>query len=551
MTSTLSPPVATPAEPRGRSTFGRMLRAEWTKFRTLRGWVLAVLIGAALIDVVGLFAVHSTISCDQGSGKACYQPLPTGPGGQAVTDSFYFVRQPLAGDGAITVRMTSLTGHYSAAPPAPAEPSAGSAVPPATPADPGQQAGGVDATQPWSKAGIIIKASTTPGSAYAAMTATGGHGTRMQWNFTHDVAGLAGPVAAASPQWLRLTRAGDTVTGYDSADGVTWTKVATAHLAGLPATVQVGLFATSPGVLVVTESFGGSSATGTSSTATGTFDHVLLSGATTGAGWTGEAIAGDGAPGARPGGDQPGSYERAGDQIRVTGSGDIAPAVPGVSSSPAPTAAIEDHLQGVFLGLITLVVVAAMFATAEYRRGLVRVTLAAMPGRGRVLAAKAVVIGAATFAAALVAAAIAVPVGARLSRDEGSYVLPVSGPTEARVIVGTALLVAVCAVLALAVGVILRRGAAAVAAVVVGIVLPYLLGVVPALPVEAREWVLRVTPAAGFAIEQSIPRYAQVTAEYSPPAYFPLSPWAGFAVLCGYAAAALAVAYVLLRRRDA
>lgn len=167
------------------------------------------------------------------------------------------------------------------------------------------------------------------------------------------------------------------------------------------------------------------------------------------------------------------------------------------------------------------------------------------------LAAKAVVIGAATFAAALVAVAIAVLMGTRISRDEGSYVLPVSGPTEVRVIVGTALLVAVCAVLALAVGVILRRGAGAVAAVVVGIVLPYLLGVVPALPVEAREWVLRVTPAAGFAIEQSIPRYAQVTAEYSPPAYFPLSPWAGFAVLCGYAVAALAVAYVLLRRRDA
>ena len=43
---------------------------------------------------------------------ACPAP-PTGPGGEWVTDSFYFVRQPLAGDGSITVRVTSLTGLYS------------------------------------------------------------------------------------------------------------------------------------------------------------------------------------------------------------------------------------------------------------------------------------------------------------------------------------------------------------------------------------------------------------------------------------------------------
>ena len=43
---------------------------------------------------------------------ACPAP-PTGPGGEWVTDSFYFVRQPLAGNGSITVRVTSLTGLYS------------------------------------------------------------------------------------------------------------------------------------------------------------------------------------------------------------------------------------------------------------------------------------------------------------------------------------------------------------------------------------------------------------------------------------------------------
>jgi hypothetical protein len=33
--------------------------------------------------------------------------------------------------------------------------------------------------------------------------------------------------------------------------------------------------------------------------------------------------------------------------------------------------------------------------------------------------------------------------------------------------------------------------------------------------------------------------------------YFPLAPWADFAVLCGYAALTLGVAIFLLRRRDA
>jgi hypothetical protein len=99
----------------------------------------------------------------------------------------------------------------------------------------------------------------------------------------------------------------------------------------------------------------------------------------------------------------------------------------------------------------------------------------------------------------------------------------------------------------------LRRSAAAVTVVIVAIVLPYLLGAVSVLPAGAADWVLRITPAAAFAVQQAVPQYAQVTALYSPGAgrgYFPLAPWAGFAVLCGWAAVAVAVALVLLRRRD-
>jgi hypothetical protein len=130
-------------------------------------------------------------------------------------------------------------------------------------------------------------------------------------------------------------------------------------------------------------------------------------------------------------------------------------------------------------------------------------------------------------------------------------VLPVSWLTQARVILGTGAMLALASALALSIGIMLRRSVVTVAAVIVAIVLPYILGVSGVLPASAAEWVLRVTPAAGFAIEQSVPQYQQVVGHYGPPDYFPLAPWAGLAVLCLYAAAGLGLAAWLLRRRDA
>jgi len=56
-------------------------------------------------------------------------------------------------------------------------------------------------------------------------------------------------------------------------------------------------------------------------------------------------------------------------------------------------------------------VVGAMFITAEYRRGLIRVSLAAAPRRGRLPAARVAVIGAVGFVTGLIAAVLAVAVG--------------------------------------------------------------------------------------------------------------------------------------------
>jgi ABC-type transport system involved in multi-copper enzyme maturation permease subunit len=524
----------------GRDGLTQVLRAEWTKFRTVRGWVIGMVVAVLVMLGIGLLtAAGSSSSCQQvgggpvRTGAACGPTFSVGSGGGPVDDSFYFVRQPLAGNGSITVRVTSLTG----------------LLPPANPniqAGPNGPADTRPGLVPWAKAGLIIKNGTSQGSAYAAMMVTADHGVRMQDDYTHDMAGQPGAVSAASPRWLRLTRSGDTITGYDSADGTNWTQVGAVHLAGLSSTVQAGLFATSPEYTVVSQNFGGgTNGSGAPSQATAVFDHVGRSGAWPGRTWTGDNIGAGGSSGI-------GGYHQAGGRFTVTGSGNIAPVVAGHGNEGDPATTLTDYLVGTFAGLIAVIVVATMFITAEYRRGLIRTTLAASPRRGGVLAAKAIVIGSVTFVAGLVAATAGVIFGAQLSRHKGTYVFPASWPTELRVIAGTAALLAIAAILALALGTILRRSAAAVTIVIVAIVLPYILSVASVLPVSVSDWLLRITPAAAFAIQQAAPQYPQVTALYSPGSgYFPLAPWAGLAVLCGYTALMLGLATVLLRRRDA
>jgi ABC-type transport system involved in multi-copper enzyme maturation permease subunit len=528
--------------PRGGG-FGSLLRAEWIKFRSVRGWVIGMILAALLTVFLGVFAAaNASIGCQINggppkSGKACLPYIPHGPGGEIVTDSFSFARQPLTGNGTITARVTSLTGEHADLNGGPARVGSGM----------------VPGLAEWAKAGIIIKQSTHQGSAYAAMMVTGRHGVRMQYNFTGDTAGMPGAVSAAHPRWLRLTRSGNTITGYDSADGAHWTRVGTVQLTGLPSTVQVGMFATSPGYTVTQNSFGGGGSNGGPAQATGVFDHVSLAGRAPGGTWTGTTVGGGGPAGAGPGPGGGGSvpFTRNGGSYTLTGSGDIAPVTPG-PDSPLPTVTIGQSLVGAFLGLIVIVVVAAMFFSTEYRRGLIRTTLAATPRRGAVLAAKAVVIGAVAFVTGLVAAVVSVGVGVPKEENQGQILLAAPAATEVRVIVGTAAMLAVAAVFAVALGAILRRSAAAITIAVVTVVMPFLLAVLNVVPAGVGDWLLRLTPAAGLAIEQSIPRYSQVTTVISPVrGYYPLSPYAGFAVLCLWAAAALALALVMLRRRDA
>jgi hypothetical protein len=301
--------------------------------------------------------------------------------------------------------------------------------------------------------------------------------------------------------------------------------------------VQAGLFVASPDAV---------QGMGTVPTvATAVFANPRTQGGRFSGHWTGDQV-GPGSGGPR---DTSGSVTKPDGSVIVTGTGDIAPAV---RASLGTAGTIADILTGTFPALIAVIVLGTLFITTEYR-DLIHVTLTASPRRSRVLVAKAIVLGTVTFTAGLAGAAIAIPLGQHLARANGVYLFPITSSTHLRIVLGTAALLAAAAILALAVGTLFRQSAGAVTTVTMFIVLPYLLvAQIPFIPAGVTEWLTTVTPAAAFAVQQTVVPYDHVTSIYTPyNGYYPLAPWAGFAVLAGYAVASLAVASFLLRRRDA
>ncbi len=523
--------------PAGRDGFAQVLRAEWTKFRTVRGWVITAVAAALLVVVfayLGTFRREDGGICvgansASGTCRSFVHPTPPlGPGGEAVSDTYYFVHRALSGDGSLTVRVSPLSGRIQAGN--------------GNEASVADLAGASGPVQPWAKAGLILTPTTKPGSVYASVMLTGAHGVRMQDDYTHDTAGPV--VSARSPRWLRLTRSGTTLTGYESSDGMVWTRVGSARLARLPQIVQAGLFVTSPPTVPVQQALGGGGAGGVATGASATFGQPVIEGGWAAGGWVGESVGASVDHAVLPVLSSVG-YRRSGSGFTITGSGDIAPSVSGGETD-------KDALTGVFVGLIALIVLGVVFITGEYRRGLIHTTLTASPRRGRVLLAKALVIGVVAFVVSAVAAAVSIPIGNHILRANGNYVYPASTLTQLRVILGTGALVSLAAVLAMALGTALRRGAGAVTAAIVLIVLPYMLAFASALPAGVSQWLMRITPDAAFAVEQTLPQYHQVAYLYTPSdGFYPLAPGVGLAVLAAYTLGALLVAHRLLCTRDA
>jgi len=125
------------------------------------------------------------------------------------SDQFRFVYQTMDGDGQIVARVDSL-----------------------------------QVVNEWSKAGVMIRADLTASAANAMAGASGTHGMLFQSRVSAGGTSTNQMASGAMPRWVRLVRSGNTLTGYQSADGTTWTQINSATVP-LPTHVYVGLAVTS------------------------------------------------------------------------------------------------------------------------------------------------------------------------------------------------------------------------------------------------------------------------------------------------------------------
>jgi ABC-type transport system involved in multi-copper enzyme maturation permease subunit len=477
----------------------RAVRAEWAKLCSVRST------GAALLATVVLVVLIGVLTAQGGH---------TNYAGPARLDAFAFVHRPAAGDVTVTAELTAQAD-----------------------------------SAPWAKAGLMLRSGTATGSPSVSLMLTPDHGVRMQAR--DGTTELTGRGHAAAPYWLRLTRSGHRVTGWESADGRTWQPVGSVPDAGLPATAEAGMFVASPQTST-SHWAGPGKVIGTAHATTGraVFAHVTTAPAAAGASGSGadawqltDVVQPPGPPGAEQPPAVAGTLHRTGQTFTVTGGGDLGtPGVGGIGQDGGDDT-VASTLSGVQIGLFAVVALGVLAMTSEYRTRTIRTTFTVSPHRGRVLAAKALVVAAGVFAAGLVSCSVSYLVSLPIQRRNG-YGPPIfpqralTDPLVLRAVVGTAAFLALVALLSLAVGVIVRRTAAAV------ILLFTVLVVIPLVAqvtsVGADLWVGRATPIAGAAIRQTQPLFENA-----------IGPWQGLAVLAAYTAVAMGAAFWLQHRRDA
>jgi len=203
-------------------------------------------------------------------------------------------------------------------------------------------------------------------------------------------------------------------------------------------------------------------------------------------------------------------------------------------------------LTGIYLGQAVVAVLAVLAISGEYSTGMIRTTLAAMPRRTTVLAAKAAILTGLVLTAGTIAVLGSVLAGRLILPGHGftsahGY-LPLSlgdGPVL-RAAAGSVLYLALIALLSLGAATTVRDSAAAIG-IVLGLL--YLFPIIAAVVTDQhlQRHLQQIGPmSAGLAV--------QATTGLSS---LPLSPWAGLGVLAAWAAAALLGGGLLLRLRDA
>jgi hypothetical protein len=199
---------------------------------------------------------------------------------------------------------------------------------------------------------------------------------------------------------------------------------------------------------------------------------------------------------------------------------------------------VRVSLGGLHLSQVAIGPLGVLAVTSECSSGMIRATLAAVPQRRLMLAAKTLVLAAAalitgigaSFAAYLIFQAF-LPAGDALRTS-------LTGPGVLRAVTGAGLYLAVLGLLGFGLGAVIRSSAGAVAALFGLLFVPTLL--VALLPQSWQDTIGPYLPMnAGDAI-YTVRHQAHT-----------LQPWAGFGVFCLYAAAALVAGFILISHRDA
>ena len=104
----------------------------------------------------------------------------------------------------------------------------------------------IENTNRWAKAGVMVRASLSGSSAYAMMLVSATSGSAFQWRSAAGASavGVNGGSGVAAPKWVKIVRAGNVLTGYQSSDGVRWQSVGSATIP-MNASVMIGLAVTS------------------------------------------------------------------------------------------------------------------------------------------------------------------------------------------------------------------------------------------------------------------------------------------------------------------
>lgn len=209
----------------------------------------------------------------------------------------------------------------------------------------------------------------------------------------------------------------------------------------------------------------------------------------------------------------------------------------GSSRPPGPLDATAATLFGVMLGQLPIAVLGVLLITGEYSTGSIRSSLAAVPARLRLLAAKAVVITVVGFVTGILACFPSFYLGMTFfnAHHEG---VGIGEPHVLRAVIGGALLLTASGLFGYAIGILLRHTAGAITVTVALLFLiPIVLTSIPADIVRTiNKYFLS---SAGNQITNVLPQ---------PDA---LAPWPGYFIFLAEVAFLLAVAAVLMKRRDA